>query len=267
MCIHQALAARLTGTLSLAAISAIVMLAGPLRSAGADDRRFTFVEESRHHPPAGGLEFEQGILWGADAKEDSKFERLDFRHEIEYGLSDRIQVALDALEWHWQKDAQGHETKYDASGAEIKFRLLDPVTDVIGLGFKTEIEIGRESLHWENVFIVDKVIDKWEFCYNFVIEPDWEGPRYFKYEDSGGELANRFGVSYELSPAWFVGGELIHEIPLPDWKSGEKQNLFIGPNFSYRGHNWAITTTALFLAMGGRDEAQFKLQTIFEIDF
>jgi hypothetical protein len=236
-------------------------------AARADDRRFTFLDESRHHPPSGGLEYEQGILWGTDTKEDSSFNRIDFRHELEYGLSDKIQVAVDVAEWHWQHDDMGSETKYDATGGEFKYRFMDPVTDLFGLAFKVEVELGPHELEWENVFIIDKVFDKWELCYNFVVEPDWEGEKYFHYDEHGGELVNRFGVSYEISPAWFVGGELLWEIPLPDWKTGEHQNLFLGPNFSYRGHNWAITTTAVFLATGGDDEAKFKLQTIFEIDF
>ncbi len=233
----------------------------------ADDRRFVFTDESRHHPPTGDFEFEQAITWRSHTPEDSKFERIDFRHEIEYGFTDTIQLAVDLAEWHWQKDEEGHETIYDATAAEIRIRFMDPVTDAIGLGYKAEVGIGRESLEWENVFIVDKVFDKLEVAYNFVIEPSWEGQKYFKYDAHGIEFANRLGVSYELSPSWFVGAEFIHEVPLPDYKSGEKQNCFLGPNFSYRGHNWAVTTTALFLLTGGEDEAEFTLRTIFEIDF
>lgn len=270
MCIHRSQRLHLPSVLrdaSMVVAAVAMMIAAPLRSASGDDRRFTFIDETRHHPPTGGLEFEQGIIWETNTKNDGDFNNLNFRHEIEYGLSDRIQIAADVAEWHWQQDSAGDETKYDASAAEIKFRFMDPVTDIFGLGFKSELAIGRNKIEWENVFIIDKVIDRWEFCYNFVVAPDWEGERYFHFDEHGGELINRFGVSYELSPAWFVGGELIHEIPLPDWKSGTHQNLFIGPNFSYRGHNWAITTTALFLVTGGRDEPQFRLGTVFEIDF
>lgn len=254
-------------TCGVAAVMLAPLGAPFVNTARADDRRFTFLDETRHHPPTGELEFEQGIVYGTHTDEDSDFNRLDFRHEIEYGLTDTIQLAVDLAEWHWQKDAEGHETNYDASAAEFKIRFMDPVTDLFGLGFKTEVGVGRESTDWENILIVDKVMGRWEFCYNFVVGADWEGERYFHYDENGGELANRFGVSYELSPAWFIGGELVHEIPLPDWKSGEDQNLFVGPNFSYRGHNWAVTTTALFLATGGEDEPKFELQTIFEIDF
>lgn len=235
--------------------------------AHADDRRFTFLDENRHHPPAGGWEFEQGVLWDSSTKEDGNFNRVDFKHEIEYGLSERIQVAIDVAEWHWQHDDEGSETKYDLSAAEIKFTFLDPVTDVIGVGFKFELGIGPKSLELENVFILDKVIDRWEFCYNFVLEPDWEGEDYFEYDEDGVELVNRFGISYELTPSLYIGGELVHEIPLPDWKSGEKQNLFLGPNFSFRGNNWAVTSTVQFLLTGGDDEPKFRLNTIFEIDF
>src|SRR5262245_5000611 len=107
----------------LAIALSLTMLASTAR---ADDRRFTFIDESRHHPPSGGLEYEQGILWSTDTKEDSNFNRIDFRHEIEYGLSDKIQVAVDVAEWHWQHDDEGSEVKYDATGGEFKWRFMDP---------------------------------------------------------------------------------------------------------------------------------------------
>src|SRR5437867_3970560 len=59
----------------------------------ADERRFTYVYEATT-VPKGDLEFEQWFSWQRPTREDHDFDRLEFRHELEYGLTDRLQVSL-----------------------------------------------------------------------------------------------------------------------------------------------------------------------------
>ena len=87
-----------------------------------------------------------------------------------------------------------------------------------------------------------------------------------------GEVVQAAGASFEINPNWFVGAEIVHEIPMPEWETGQHQNVFIGPNASYHasfvnGRNWAITVTPLFRATGGEGEPPFQLRAIFEFDF
>src|SRR5438445_715957 len=74
------------------------------------------------------------------------------------------------------------------------------------------------------------------------------------------------GVSYEISPRFSVGVELLHEFVLPRWSDEEEiRNLFIGPNVSYRRANWFVTVTALAQATDSADEPDLQVRTIFGI--
>ncbi|MEO6594839.1 MAG: hypothetical protein ABIP94_08815 [Planctomycetota bacterium] len=252
-------AALLSGSLALAQEDA--SLVRPL------DRRFTYIEESLHGAKPGHFEIEQWATWKHETEADRGFDRLDFKTEIEYGISKNLHFAIDLVEWHWSDNAAEEATKYDLTAAELKWRLLDPRTDLVGLAYKTEIGLGPHMLEWENVVIVDKILERWELAYNLMVGAGWEGEKLFEFEDREGEIRQTAGVSYEVDPTLFVGGELLYEIPLPDWRSGGRENLFLGPNVAWRGHEWALTATPLFLLNGGDDEPRFQLRFIFEIDF
>lgn len=240
---------------------------GEGRLARPIDRRFTFVEESLHGALPGHFEVEQWGTWKSRTDNDRDFDRFDIKTEIEYGLSDTLHCAIDLLEWHITDSSMRQLTKYDMTAAELKWRLQDPRRDVVGLAYKTEVGLGPRALEWENTLIVDKIIGRWEIGYNFTLEAGWEGEKFLELEESEGELRQEAGVSYELEPTIFIGGEVVHEKPLPDWRTSARENLFVGPDLALRGREWALTTTALFLLNGGDDEPLFQLRIIFEIDF
>ncbi|HEX5051806.1 MAG TPA: hypothetical protein VFZ65_08550 [Planctomycetota bacterium] len=231
------------------------------------DRRFTYVEESLHGALPGRFELEQWATWKHDTEADSSFDRIDFKTEIEYGISEGVHFAVDLVEWHWVDSATEERTKYDMSAAELKWRLSDPRHDAVGFAYKTELGLGPRMLEWENVLIVDKIVDRWEIAYNLMLGAGWEGEKTFEFEESEGELRQSLGASYEFQPTLFVGAELFYEKPLPDWEWEGRENFFLGPNLAVRGHEWALTTTALFLGSGGDDEPAFQLRVIFEVDF
>ena len=79
-------------------------------------------------------------------------------------------------------------------------------------------------------------------------------------------MQNALGASYEIDPVWFVGAEFLYEIP-PEWDWGDRQNFFLGPNFSFRGDEWALTATALFLLDGEATAPEFQLRVLLEFDF
>ncbi|MCA8966343.1 MAG: hypothetical protein H6838_19080 [Planctomycetes bacterium] len=231
------------------------------------DRRFTFVEETLHGAPPGHFEYEQWIDWKSGTENDSGYTRFDFKHELEYGLSETVHLAVDLAEWHYEDSATTQATKFDATGVELKVRLSDPRTDLLGFGVKTELEFGSRELEWKNTLLVDKVVDRWEFAYNFQLTTAFEGEKTFEYEESEGEIRNTFGISRELDPTRYLGAELAWEIPLPDWETGATQNVYLGPNFAYHGHEWALGATPMFLLSGDDDEPSFVLRLIFELDF
>jgi hypothetical protein len=234
-------------------------------TARADDRRFTFVEEATM-TAKGGFEYEQWITWKSHNHEDNGYNKFEFKHEFEYGITDNLQVAVDVAEWHFTTGDNKQGPRYDVTAAELKWRLMDRRTDPIGLAFKGEVAVGPEELALEGRLCIDKQLDRMIVAYNLKLEAVWEGEDY-GYHDSSGEIMQSIGASYELSPQWYFGAEGVWEIPLPDWHTGEHQDLFAGPNLSYRGHNWAATTTALGQFTGGDDAPKFQLRFLFEFDF
>src|SRR5438128_10984562 len=87
-------------------------------------------------------------------------------------------------------------------------------------------------------------------------------------EEQTGEFQQALAASYEISPRLSVGVEFLQELVLPDWRDEEKiRNVFVGPNVSYRRHDWFVTVSALAQATGTTGEPNFQLRTIFGIGF
>lgn len=229
------------------------------------DRRFTFLDESLHGAKPGEFEFENWFTWSRGNRFDSGVDRFDFKHEIEFGLSKTVVAAIDLVEWHTSDATGDWVTKYDGTGGELRFRLADP-RDTIGAALKTELGVGPKEIEWENELILDKWIGRWAFAYNLKLEAEFEGESSWHFEE--GELAveQALGASYEIDPVLFLGAEFVYEIP-PEWSWGDRQNFFIGPNLAFRGNEWALTTTALFLADGEATAPEFQLRVLFEFEF
>jgi hypothetical protein len=254
---------------SLAAVSfASLLLSSGIAS--AQDAHFGFVEEVRA-TEKGEFEFEQLATWKSYKNDEGKrVNRFEFREEFDYGLTDRLRLGVVLPEWHFttgpKDDRDG--PRWDAIGTELRYKISDPVKDAIGSAVLTEVSIGEDEFKLEGTGILQKNVGKWQFAYNLTLEAKWAtdaaGERY---SDAQGEIANRLAADYEFTPKWFVGGELVHEIPMPQWEATEKSNLFIGPDISSHHEGWAVTVAALWLVSGGPDEADVQVRTLFEFDF
>jgi hypothetical protein len=230
------------------------------------ERRFTFLDETLHGAPAGHFEFEQWVTWSRGTRLDSGVDRIDWKHELEYAITDAVHVGVDIAEWHTTDLGGEWHSKYDMTAAELRVRFCDPRTDAVGIGYKTELGIGPDETEWENILMIDKVVGAWEFAYNLDLETEFESEHTLDVQE--GELAvlQSLGASYQCDEALYLGGEFRYEIP-PEWSWGDRQNFFIGPNVSVHGDECALTTTALFLADGEATAPEFQLRFIFEIDF
>ena len=244
--------------------------------ARADDRQFTFLDMAKVTTP-GQFEFEQWVTWQHRTSDAHNFSKFIMKEELEIGVSDKLMFGVDVPEWHFQTAPEDEKQgpRFDTVGGEFRYRFLNPTTDFVGLALKGEFELGPRSRGLELRGIVQKNFDRFTLAYNLTVESEWangdepdnEGERVVD-----GEVAQSLGASLEINPNWFVGAELLHEFPLPDWKTGHPQNVFVGPNISYHssfvnGRNWALTATAMFRATDSDEEPAFLLRTIFEFDF
>lgn len=255
---------RLVSKLLLAASLLSPLLLAP-GNAEAGARRFTYVYEATTSAP-GSFEFETWATWKTSPREQRRFNAVDFRHEIEFGITDRLQAAVYVADWGYREDpaANEHGFSYQDSAIELIYNLTNPTTDLLGLALYGEVKGGPEELELESKVILQKNLGRFVVAYNGTLEAKWEGDRL---EERGGELSQSLGVNYEVSPSFLLGAELLHEIDLPDWSEAGDSIVYGGPNLSYRRGNWWATVTPLVQLTNLASEVDVQTRLIFGFSF
>jgi len=239
----------------------------------ADERRF-FNSYGARTEPKGDVEYEQWFNLKTSTEEDRHFKEYDFRHELEIGVTDHFQIGLYLSDWKYENsrpliDDKRHRDRVSRGdwkdvAAELIYNFTDPVNDPIGLSVYGEVKGGDELFELEGKVILEKDIGAWAFVYNATLEAEWEEKHLV--EDNG-EIQQSAGISYQFSPRFLAGIELLHEIGIPDWKGAQgKAEFYLGPNFSYRAKGWWFTITPLFQVSDIEDEPDFQLQFVMGID-
>ena len=224
-------------------------------------RHFTFLYEAPTSA-RGSAELENWVTWKRTT-DPERFDQVDFRHEIEYGVTDRFQVSVYLADWFYEADPEHSGSSYSDSAIELIYNLTNPVDDPIGLSVYGEIKAGDRLVELESKLIAQKNFGPLILAYNATLEAVWEGNDLIERE---GEFSQALGASYEISPPISVGVELLHEFVFPEWRDEENiRNLFVGPNVSYRSRNWFVTVTGLAQATDTEDEPDFQVRTIFGI--
>jgi hypothetical protein len=229
----------------------------------ADPRPFTFTTDA-YPMGKGEWEYEQWVTYsGTDT------DRYDFRHELEFGITDNFDLAVYFLEWRHQDGAED-EFEYRGGAVEAIVHLLNPVTDKIGLSLYGEIKVREHELVIENKLILQKDIGKWILAYNFVVESEIEGIGDEDAENEvTGELKHTFGAAYAISSSWLLGGEAFVTSVYSDWESHEVTTLYAGPVVSYQGGKigdegfWWVTFTPTFQITDEEDEPDMQARLIF----
>ena len=253
---------------SLRALFAFLFFAGCFAGfsrAQAGSRRFTYVYEATTAAP-GSVESENWVTWKTNPEEDRRFNSVDFRNEIEFGVTEHLQLGIYLADWGYREDPAAHEHgfSYKSSAVELIYNLSNPTTDLLGVALYGEVRGGPDELELESKVILQKNIDRFVLAYNGTLEAVWEGNHL---RERAGEFAQSFGVSYELTPAWLIGVELLHEIDLPDWREAEKSVVYGGPNLSYRRGSWWATLTPLVQLTDRSSEVALQTRLIFGFNF
>lgn len=241
--------------MSLAAIDSL--------EAGA--RRFTYVYEATTSPPK-TVEAENWITWGSSPAKQNHFNAIDFRHELEFGVTEHLQLGLYLADWSYREDpaANAHGTKFRDAAVELVYNLTNPTTDLLGAALYGEFRGGPEELELESKVILQRNLGQFVIAYNGTLESTWQGNHF---EEKGGELSEALGLSYEISPRLLLGAELLHEIDLPDWSGAEDSVVYAGPNVSYRWGNWWATVTPLVQLTDVASEVDVQTRLILGFSF
>ncbi len=253
-----------TSTLSLA-LSVFATCLVLLARADAGSRRFTYVYEATSAAP-GSVESENWITWKTNPQENRRFNSVDFRNEIEFGVTEHLQVGIYLADWGYREapGANEHGFRYQSSAVELIYNLTNPTTDLLGLALYQEVRAGPELLELESKVILQKNLGRFVVAYNGTLEAAWEGD---DLEERKGEFSETVGVSYEITPAWLLGAELLHEIDFPDWANAKASVVYAGPNLSYRHGNWWATATPLVQLTGISSEVDVQTRVIFGFNF
>jgi len=231
-------------------------------TAHAGNRRFAYSYETTTMP-AGAMELETWVTWKTGKDSDPDFERFDIRHEFEYGVTDRFQLAFYFLDWRHEKSSKKSETTFRDVAVEAIYNLTNPNTAAFGSALYGEIKGSGDYIELESKLLLQKNFGPWVLVYNIGGEVVWEN----HYEDDEAELMQSLGVAYQINPSWSVGAEVLHEIEVPDVDHLGDSGVYLGPNVSWRKDRFSITTAAMWQITQLNSEPDFQLRTLFKWDF
>lgn len=244
----------LTVALSLAAIHV----------ACADDRQFAYVYPAMT-TAKGEIELENTVTWQHRLGEGSKFDLFEFRHSVEIGVTDHLQLELYPANWTYSTDR--HRARYKETAVEAIYNLTNATTDWIGSALYLEFAGGDRSFDIETKLLLQKNLGPVTIGYNAILDAEWEGDSFGHYSRQNGTFEQTLGVSYGVTKRFSVGAEMLHEIPLPDWRTSVRSRVYLGPDLSFRFARGYITVAGIFQLTGVRDEPEVQTRVIMGVSF
>jgi hypothetical protein len=256
--------------LSTRIVAALCGVALPAAIAAADPRPFTFVYDT-YAVGQGNFEYEQWVTYSHHTDAEPGFDRVDVRHELEYGVADNFDLSLYFADWRYEDSEERTGMKYDGTAVEGILYLSNPVTDFIGSGLYAEFAIGEHELEFEQKLLLQKNVGDWVFAYNLILETEIEG---VGDDEDGGEneiegvLGHSLGASYAVGRDWRIGAEALVESVYEDWSDHEETSVYAGPNVFWQPTaNLWVTLTPLFQLTDEEGVADYNVRLIAGYEF
>ena len=240
---------------------ALLALAASPRTGSASERLFAYTYQTLT-APVGEIELENSVTWKSRPGIIRTFE---FRHELEFGLTDKTQLGLYLA--NWQYDARSRGSKYTSSTIELIHNLSNPVTDILGSAIYGEIGMGDRSANLEGKLLLEKRIGRWTFAWNGALEAVWDGKEFGDLLMASGELSQSAGLSYEITKSFSLGAEVLHELPLGKWHGPANAEVYVGPNVTIHKGRFFATLSTLFQTTDKRTEQSVQGRAIVGIRF
>jgi|ERR1700736_3174491 len=224
----------------------------------ADQRHFTVVYEATIEEP-GEFELESWVTGQIRKGADHSFSEIDFRHEIEFGVIDRLQASIYLADWSHIRSKQSNGFAFSDAALELVYQAYNPEKAPIGLALYEEIEGGDRIFGSESKVIVQRNFGAIVFAYNATLEAVWQGKELAERE---AKFEQSFGGSYKVTRSVSVGAEVLHEIAFPEWSHAERPVISGGPNLCIHEGKWWATFTTLAQFTRAHDEPVFQLRAI-----
>ena len=230
--------------------------------------------------PEGHFEFEQWLT-DKEGQAHGHFHHFDMRSEVEYGVTDKLQVSLyvnymyaDVSGNSVQGKTEGMEIPYDHDSSkpyeawrfdgislESVYRVMSPYTDPFGLAFYVEPEFGTRESGVEFRAIAQKnyLDDQLVLAANLWVEFDREqssnlvDPGSTDLPDGSWSNATYaeldLGASYRFASNWSAGLEFRNHNEYGGWTLAQSAQdhsaFFLGPNVHYASEKWFATLAVL----------------------
>src|SRR3954465_9001098 len=154
----------------------LLILVVAVSSASAGSRRFPYLYEVTTSPP-GDVESENWVTWKTRKPDDHGFDQIDFRHELEFGITEKFQMAVYLADWNYHRSMSAGERGFtlEGSAVELIYNLTNPVADPIGLALYQEFKAGYRLFELESKLLAQKNFGSFVVAYNAALEAEWQG--------------------------------------------------------------------------------------------
>jgi len=224
-----------------------------LLSASATERYFTYSYEPETMPK-GGLEYEQWVTLRAGRNHtvgQENFNLWEFRHELEYGVTDNYTVSLYLNESlaNFRQSTSGRTIShfgFDGVSLENRYLVLNPANHVAGLALYVEPRYAGARAELEQKIILGQRHGDWKWVVNLTHATDCTRD----FHSTEGEVEVSFGLARHLSPRLSVGIEARDHNELPDYRRWENTAFYLGPVLAYQREKWWATLTVMPQVLG-----------------
>jgi hypothetical protein len=264
-------------------VAIAVALAGWGAAACADEQLFGYLKGAEPLPK-GAWDFYEVLTLRTD-KGQGDYEALNAETEIEYGLTDRLTVALSldlqaidtsglTIDGYLPKDEEYGLRPSGVEGA-LKYNFLSAAKDALGLSMYFALDYDwldahsgqdKDKLSSELELLLQKYFLDGQLIWvgNLGMESTYADrgaiadlPEDFEWTtdpEMEVELKAGTGLSYRFAPRWFIGGEVLYETEYETEVAQERWSVFAGPSLHYAATRWWVTLTWLPQIQGGGEQ-------------
>jgi hypothetical protein len=213
---------------------------------------------------AGEVEYEQWATWKTNKESDSDYNEFRFRHEIEWGVTDQLQMAVYFADWRYKETSEESKALFHDVALEAIYQLQAPTPDDLGIALYGEIKYGDDFVELEGKLLFEIELDQVNLLYNFTLEAEWEGE---SLDEDKGVIQNAFAITYQPDPTITYGVQALWEIEFPNWAEQGEDVVYVGPSIAWQSDGWWLTVSPLFQVTSVESEPDLQIRLLFGIDF
>lgn len=215
--------------------------------------------------PVGKVELEQKAFW-QHRQAQGQYDNLKLQTEVEYGVTENFQTAVylnsrivnakqnnidgttGGPETNIPADhdpfASRHRSYFESVSFENIYRVMNPLTDPIGLALYVEPEIGPHVRELETRVIAQKnfMDDRLIVAANLMAASEREEGADNEIERAS-MIDTTLGFSYRFVDNWSAGLEYRNHQEFLGYRFQDREHSahFFGPNLHYAAKNWWAT--------------------------